>query len=373
VYVFTRSGVVWVEQARLSVTTADPYPRFGCSVALSGTTLIAGASWSDVSGASDQGAAYVFTGGGATWTQQAQLTAATGAAGDSFGTSVAIAGDTALIGADVGGAADRGAAHVFTRSGATWTERATLAASDGAPLDQFGFSVGLSGDTAVVGAQGADVAGVEHQGAVYVFTGGGSSWTQQAKLTVASSYLGSSVAISGEAVVAGAVWDDGGGADRGAAYVFTRNGASWTRQSQLAAADGRSNDRFGYSVAVFGDTALAGAPAEWLEGRAYVFTGLQPEPPAPSAKPATPRGRSPKGVIGSRTPTIKWAAAARAAKYQVRVLKGARVIAKKPAVATTSWRCGTRLPRRVWLTWQVRATNAAGWSAWSAKLRFKVR
>ncbi len=367
VYVFTRQGAAWAEQAKLSVSASDAYPRFGCSVALSAGTLVAGASWSDVAGAADRGAAYVFTGGGSVWTPQAQLTAAAGASGDRFGAAVAVDGDTAVVGADVAGAAARGAAYVFTRSGGLWTERATLTASDGVALDQFGISVALSGGTALVGAQLAGGSIVD-QGAAYVFTSAGSAWSQQARLTVAGSrYFGCSVALSGDTVVTGAMWDDGATTDRGAAYVYRRRGSVWTKQARLIPAGGRANDRFGLSVALSGDTALVGAPHEWLEGRASVFTDLLP------AKPATPRARSPKGLISSRTPTVKWTAAAHAATYQVRVLRGSRVIARKSGVTATSWRCAPCLPRRVWLTWQVRATNAAGSSAWSAKRSFKVR
>ena len=227
--------------------------------------------------------------------------------------------------------------------------------------------VALSGDTALVGAQASDQ-GATDQGAAYVFSGAGESWSQQARLTVAGSrYFGSAVALSGRTAVVGAAWDNAGGTDRGAAYVYRRGGSSWTQQARLTAVDGRANDQFGRSVAVSGDTALVGAPHEWLEGGAYVFTDLL------LAKPATPQPRSPKGLISSRTPTLKWAAAARAATYEVRVLRGSRVVAKKTGVRATSWRCSTRLPRRIALAWQVRAENAAGASVWSAKVGFKVR
>jgi hypothetical protein len=365
VYVFTRDGGVWKEQAQLSISTPDPYPRFGCSVALSGDTIVAGAYWSVVEGVAMQGLAYVFTGGGDTWTQQAQLRATGGEASDQFGISVAVDGDTCVVGADLGGAADTGTATVFTRSGGLWTERATLAASDGAYQDQFGCSVALSAGTILAGAQSA---GTTDQGAAYVFAGSGASWSQQARLTVTGSrYFGSSVALAGETAAVGATWDDAGAADRGAAYVYRRSGSSWVKQARLSAADGRAHDQFGRSVAVSGDTALVGAPHEWLEGNAYVFTGLL------LARPATPQPRSPKGVVSSRTPALKWGAAARAATYEVRVLKGSKVLAKKAGARATSWKCAPRLPRKVWLTWQVRATNAAGSSAWSRKLSFRVR
>ena len=367
VYVFTRGGGEWAEQAQLTVSTTSLYPRLGCSVALSGGTIVAGAYWSDHGGAAMRGTAYVFTGAVATWSQQAELSASAGDGGDQFGVAVAVDGDTAVVGADQAGASLKGAAYVFTRSGGVWTERKTLAASDGGSGDQFGYAVALSGGTALVGAQASDQ-GASDQGAAYVFTGAGENWSQQARLTVAGSqYFGSAVALSGDTAVVGAAWDGGGGADRGAAHVYRRSGSSWVKQARLTAADGRANDQFGRSVAVAGGTAIVGAPHEWLEGNAYIFTDLL------LARPATPQPQSPKGLISSRTPAMKWRAAARAATYEVRVLRGSRVVAKKAGVRATSWKCSTRLPRRVALTWQVRAASAAGASAWSAKLSFKVR
>ena len=139
-------------------------------MALSGDTALVGAYYDDVGANADQGSAYVFTRSGTTWTQQAQLTASDGAAGDCFGTSVALSGDTALVGAisdDVGANSGQGSAYVFTRNGTTWTQQAKLTASDGAAYGRLWQSVALSGDTALVGAT---YAGGLDQGAAYVFT-----------------------------------------------------------------------------------------------------------------------------------------------------------------------------------------------------------
>ena len=211
------------------------------------------------------GAAYVFTRDGAgVWTQQAKLLASDGAAGDAFDFSVAVAGDTAVIaavGADAQGA-DSGAAYVFTRDGAgVWTQQAKLLASDGNISDRFGSSVAVAGDTAVIGASRDDDNGAD-KGAAYVFTRDGAGvWTQQAKLLASdgnmSDRFGSSVAVAGDTAVIGASRDDDNGADKGAAYVFTRDGAGvWTQQAKLLASDGAAGDFFGSSVAVAGDTAV---------------------------------------------------------------------------------------------------------------------
>ncbi len=266
-YVFTRSGASWSQQAQLTAGDGAAGDYFGYSVALAGDTALVGAYANDVGANADQGAAYVFTRSGASWSQQAQLTAGDGAAGDYFGDSVALAGDVALVGAytnDVGANADQGAAYVFTRSGTSWSQQAQLTAGDGAAGDYFGDSVALAGDVALVGAYTNDVGANANQGSAYVFTRSGASWSQQAQLTAgdgaAGDYFGYSVALAGDTALVGAVTDDVGAAvNQGSAYVFTRSGTSWSQQAQLTAGDGAAGDVFGYSVALAGDTALVGA------------------------------------------------------------------------------------------------------------------
>jgi hypothetical protein len=289
-YVFTRSGTTWSQQAKLTAADGAARDWFGVRVAISGDTAVitADADDDDVNGV-DSGSAYVFTRSGTTWSQQAKLTAADGAAVDLFGYSVTLSGDTAVFGArfdddDVNGV-DSGSAYVFTRSGTTWTQQAKLTAADGAAGDQFGYSVALSGDTAVITADAddEDVNGVD-SGSAYVFTRSGTTWRQQAKLTAADGAAGDlfgvRVAISGDTAVIGARFDDDqvNGVDSGSAYVFTRSGTIWRQQARLAAADGAAGDWFGYSVAIFGDTALIGAHFDDDDvngvdsGSAYVFT-----------------------------------------------------------------------------------------------------
>jgi hypothetical protein len=162
--------------------------HLGISVAVSGDTLIAGAYRANVGGNSNQGAAYVFTRSGPNWSQQQKLVAADGAADDQFGISVALDGDTALVGAylaNVGGNFRQWAAYVFTRSGASWSQQQKLAAAAGAASDEFGYSVALDGETALVGTYGANVGGNSNQGAAYIFTRSGASWSQQQKLVAA--------------------------------------------------------------------------------------------------------------------------------------------------------------------------------------------
>jgi uncharacterized repeat protein (TIGR01451 family) len=282
-YVFVRSGTIWTEQQKLTASDGAAVDQFGISVAISGDTALIGAYCDDVSVNADQGSAYVFTRSGTTWTQQTQLTASDGAATDWFGISVAISGDTALIGArwdDVGANAVQGSAYVFVRSGAIWTEQQKLTASDGATNDNFGGSVAISGDTALIGAF-LDVVGANvDQGSAYVFVRSGTTWTEQQKLTAldgaATDRFGYSVSISGDTAVIGAYWDDvGANGNQGSAYVFTRNGTTWSQQTQLTASDGAAVDQFGFS-AISGDTILVGAyyddvGANGDQGAAYFY------------------------------------------------------------------------------------------------------
>ncbi len=283
VYVYVRSGTTWSLQQRLNAATGEAGDNFGMSVALSGNTAIVGAPGDDLFGNVDQGSAYVFIHNGRTWTQDAKLYDPNGRAYDHFGASVALSGDTALVGAygdDVEVYSDQGSASVFVRSYNTWGWQANLIASDGAAGDHFGISVALSGDKALVGAALDDVDGKADQGSVYVFTYSVSDWMwiQQAKLTAAdgaaSDLFGYSVALSGDSALVGSYGDNGG---QGSAYVFTRNGTTWSQQAQLAASDGAADDQFGHSVALWGDRALVGAymhdfGANNNQGSAYVFT-----------------------------------------------------------------------------------------------------
>ena len=204
------------------------------------------------------------------WSQQQELTASDGAANDYFGYSVSVSGDTAVIGA-YGKISDQGAAYVFVRSSGVWSQQQKLTASDGAASDDFGYSVSVSGDTAVIGADGNN----SLQGAAYVFVRSSGVWSQQQELTAsdgaANDYFGYSVSVSGDTAVIGAY---GKNSFQGAAYVFVRSSGVWSQQQELTASDGAANDYFGGSVSVSGDTAVIGASGKNSnQGAAYVFTG----------------------------------------------------------------------------------------------------
>ena len=283
-YVFVRSGAIWSQQQQLTAADGAAGDVFGWSVAISGDTVVVGAAYDNVGANGNQGSAYVFVRSGTSWSQQAQLTAADGATSDIFGWSVAISGNTVAVGApgnDVGANADQGSAYVFVRSGAIWSQQQQLTAVDGAAGDYFGDSVAISGDTAVVGAPYDDVGATINQGSAYVFVRSGAVWGLQAHVAAAdgaaNDYFGSSVAISGDTVVVGAPYDDvGANVDQGSAYVFVRSGTTWSQQQQLTAVDGAVSDDFGDSVAISGATVAVGRPwrdvgANADQGSAYVF------------------------------------------------------------------------------------------------------
>ncbi len=166
-----------------------------------------------------------------------KLLASDGTSSDEFGHSVFISGDYAIVGAMFadGVASGTGAAYIFLRSGASWTQQAKLTADDGANIDYFGMSVCLSGDYAIVGAGNDDDKGF-NSGSAYIFVRGGASWTQQAKLTAddgaAADCFGCSVGISGDYAIVGAYGDDDNGSDSGSAYIFGLSGAVWSPAGQ---------------------------------------------------------------------------------------------------------------------------------------------
>ena len=279
-HVLTRIGNSWSQQAKLTAADGAAGDEFGGNVALDGDVAVIGARHVDDKGASS-GSTYVFTRSGTDWNQQAKLIASDGAAGDEFGYSVAISSDTAVIGAprDDDKGDDSGSAYVFTSSGGTWRQQAKLTATDGAEGDVFGISVAISGDTVVIGADLADEKG-SNSGAAYVFSRSGNTWSQQVKLTAndgaEGDLFGIRVTLSDDTAVIGAAREDGKGEDSGAAYVFVRSGSTWGQQAKLSAADGAANDRFGTRVALYGNSAVIGAILDDAmsenSGSAYVFT-----------------------------------------------------------------------------------------------------
>ncbi|MFM1868954.1 MAG: hypothetical protein RL591_2362 [Planctomycetota bacterium] len=268
VRVFVRSGSTWSLQATLTASDGVAADYFGLSVSLSGDTLVVGMPEDDVGANPSQGSVRIFVRSGTTWSAQATLTASDGATGDDFGYSVSLSGDTLAVGVrydDVGASLDQGSVRVFTRSGSSWSAQATLTASDGAAGDYFGSSVSLSGDTLAVGAPYDDVGANGNHGSVRIFVRSGTTWSAQATLTASdgasNDLFGSSVSLSGDTLAVGVLSDDvGANSDQGSVRVFVRSGTVWSAQATLTASDGAANDEFGTSVSLDGDTLAVGVP-----------------------------------------------------------------------------------------------------------------
>ncbi|UCF65755.1 MAG: FG-GAP repeat protein, partial [bacterium] len=250
---------------------------FGISVSIAGDYAIVGAYQDDDLG-NNSGSAYIFMRNASSWNQQIKLTASDGAANDRFGNSVSISGEYAIIGAhqDNDHGSYSGSAYIFKREGANWIQQTKITASDGGEYDEFGGAVSISGNYAIIGAQYDSDVG-NSSGSAYIFRRDGIYWIQEAKITADDLYtdwdfFGHSVSISGDYAVAGA---RGRGNNHGAAYVYKRDGTSWTQQAILAPSDLVSHDRFGYSVSISGDYVIAGVPNDDDKGNAsgsvYIF------------------------------------------------------------------------------------------------------
>jgi len=303
------------QQAYLKASNPDSIDLFGYAVAIDGDTVVIGAPLEDsmatgVNGnqgdnsLEEPGAAYVFVRSGTTWTQQAYLKASNTDDLDLFGSSVAIDGDTVVVGAFLEASSavgvngnqgndvntpSAGAAYVFVRTGTTWSQQAYLKASNTEKNDFFGSSVAVYQDTVAVGAYGEDgnSAGINGNqnnnsaadaGAVYVFTRSGSTWSQQAYIKASNpgpqDFFGESLALDGDTLVVGATGEDSSATgtdgdqnadsalESGAAYVFSRSGNTWTQSSYVKALNTGAGDLFGTSVAVYQNTVAVGAPGE---------------------------------------------------------------------------------------------------------------
>jgi hypothetical protein len=302
-YVFVRSGGVWTEQAYLKASNSQADDRFGNSVAIHGDTAVVGAFFED--GASSSvvgnyndfrplaGAAYVFVRSGGTWAQQAYLKASNAGADDLFGQEVAISGDSLIVGAYqesgsstiVNGpnddlASQAGAAYIFVRNAGVWTQQAYLKAFNAAIEDNFGISVDIDGDTALVGAYNEDsnATGVggnggnntsPNSGAAYTFKRNAGIWTADAYLKASNTgdadLFGASVAIDGNVAAVSAIREKsaatGVNGDEandslsmaGAVYVFRNTAGVWSQEAYLKASNTDSNDEFGHDIALSGN------------------------------------------------------------------------------------------------------------------------
>ena len=280
----------WIQTAELTSSDGQGNDQFGWSVAVDGDTVVVGAPTHAVGSNAGQGAAYVFVKPDSGWAdaiQTAELSASGGAANDYFGSSVAINGDTIVVGAGgatVNGYPHQGVAYVFVKPAGGWRDMpqaARLAASDGYAGDDFGAAVAINGDNIAVGAPYASIGSNTEQGAAYVFVKPSDGWVdgwQTAKLTAsdgsANDVLGVSVALEGDTVLAGASGATiDGNANGGAAYVFVKPPQGWSdgnQSAKLTASDVMPDDYFGVSVALNNGTIVVGGPSDFT-GSVYVF------------------------------------------------------------------------------------------------------
>ncbi|MCB9915507.1 MAG: FG-GAP repeat protein [Planctomycetes bacterium] len=323
VHVFRRAGATWTEEAVLIASNAQAGDQFGWALALDGDTLAVSAFGEDSAASGvdgdqsddtlgDAGAVYVFTRSGSTWTQQAYLKASNPGLFDRFGTSLALDGDTLLVGASeedsaatgVNGvqadesAGQAGAVYVFTRSGATWSQQAYLKASNTGAEDRFGVSVALQGDVALVGAlgEGSAATGVNGDqtsnaaplsGAAYLFRRVAGAWSQEAYLKASHADpgdgFGFAVALDGPVLAVGAPYEasratgvdgdplDNGAPSAGAVSTFVRHGSAWVPARYLKAANTQFDNVFGFAVTCVGSRVVVGAA--WEDGHG---TGIDP-------------------------------------------------------------------------------------------------
>lgn len=283
-YIFYRNNGVWTQQAKLVASDPAFDDSFGGSVSISGDYAVVGAFLDDINSGppffinyENRGSAYVFVRNGSTWTQQAKITSTIGASNLGFGISVAIDGDYIAAGAYAEG---DGVVYVFQRSGTSWLFQQKLTVINSVANEAFGVSVDIKGAYLIAGANWEQINTNNQQGAAYIFNRVGTNWTQQARLFYsggnASDQFGSSVAISDNYAVVGAyLFDQNTILNRGIVHVYTRNGSTWGNASILNAGDLEADDQFGKSVSIADDYIVVGS---WKdansfpdEGSAYLF------------------------------------------------------------------------------------------------------
>jgi hypothetical protein len=278
-YVFERDSLSgdWIQQAKLVASDAQAYDRFGSSVALWDDYALIGAIGENM----EAGSAYLFRRYDSIWTEEAKLEASNGVGQALFGCSASMVDNYAVIGAlnDQEMGEESGAVYVFYFDGVNWTQQAKLHSANISPYDYFGYSVSISGDYLLVGAPNKDTAG---GGAAYVFHRNGAIWTQQVEIegsiTAITAFFGGSVSIDGEYAVIGAPQDNTNGNLAGCAYIFRRDGTNWVELATLLASDGDESDQMGWSVYVENDQVFTGAIFQDTDGlttgAVYVYDGF---------------------------------------------------------------------------------------------------
>lgn len=264
VHLFGFDGAQWTHAATLRAGDGRPWDWFGRSVAVSGQYVLVGAPRHEAAGR-DAGAAYLFEFFEGQWVEQARMLPDSGSAGVDFGATVAVAGNMAVIGAprDDDGGRDAGAVYIFRHDGVAWQREAKLQADDAAAGARCGAALALFGDALVVGAPGALVDDVA-SGAAYIFQFDGGQWQQVARLVPRDAkdgdWFGSAVALDATRALIGAPGRDDAGESSGAAYLFRLAKTNWTQEHMLVGVEAAAHDRFGHAVTLRGPVAIVGAP-----------------------------------------------------------------------------------------------------------------
>jgi len=285
VYVFVLRNGIWAQQEKLVDLATDSSAQFGKSVAISENTMVVGAP-TDNAPETSSGSAFVFTRTDDVWGKVAQL-APSGRIytlrNNRFGKSVAIDSERIYVGAQGDSSTngtDSGAVYVFTLSDGSWVEEAKLHASDGDEGDNFGHSISVFNDTLVVGAPADDSNGTD-SGATYVFVRNATGeWNEEVKLIASDGAyddnFGWSVAVGADVAIVGALYANANGSDSGSLYTYNRTGTNWSESSILTGTGTTSNDRLGTSVSISGNVAVTGAPGYTEKakeiGSIHVFT-----------------------------------------------------------------------------------------------------
>lgn len=270
----------WSQQSKLTASDGLSEDYFGQSVSISGNYTLVGACGDQLSCYNNAGSVHGYKGNGTGWGNEVKIGNPNPYFNDHFGYSVSIDGNYAIVGAyqDDDKGNNSGSAYIFKYDGTTWTQQAKLTSPFVSPNANFGWSVSISGNHAIVGAKGLN----QNQGAAHIFERGeGDAWTWKKKITdpngSRSDYFGYSVSIDGDYAVIGAPHD--GGSCTGSAFICKRDAAgNWANDGlvKITASDGSSNDYFGWSVSIDGQYVAAGAykddlPLKTNPGSAYIF------------------------------------------------------------------------------------------------------
>ena len=283
VYVYVRDGHTWSLQQKLFASDRANFDQFGIAVDIVGDTIVVGAHGDNDEGF-QTGAVYVFRRNGTTWTEEQKLKASDAAPDSAFGSSVALSEQTIAIGApsESSGALSSGAVYVFVNDGTSWQQQGKIKANSAMNNQQLGSTVSVSGDTIVAAAPGEligepadDFNNVLSKGAVYIFERTGTSWDHQKRFFERdrnrTGGFAVRAAIDGDTIIVGDPTYDAGARFTGAVYVFERKGNGWSLKHTLAANDGQFLQAMGFSIAVSGDTVIAGTQSQFSIPAVYIF------------------------------------------------------------------------------------------------------